>query len=218
VTPLQLILTLIGILIVIVSAVVDLYIYRHSNGFHRTPIKFSIGKSLKFWALGDRVLIEEDEFKSGYECSTCDGKGRTTCANCSGVGENSGKKCSTCDAAGITTCPACNGKGGIIVAPEISERRPSTGQVVSVGHKCKMLNVGDTVLYSNFAGYVVDLDTGKQLHAAPSTVTSIKSGSLGYKGKVTLRILHENEILTGMDGHLTLTNLRGKNDIAAYNP
>ena len=32
------------------------------------PVVYEIG-SLKFWALGDRVIIREDEFKTGYECS-----------------------------------------------------------------------------------------------------------------------------------------------------
>lgn len=166
----------------------------------RTPEKFELG-ALKFWALGDRVIIQEDEFRTGYECSSCDGKGKVPCANCHGAGSHSlggpVKKCSHCEGAGHLRCSSCSGKGALIVAPEIAQRRPTSGTVVSAGQRCKYLREGDSVLYSNFAGYVVDLD---------------RAGA-----KVTLRILHESEILAGMDGHLTLSNLKGKSEIAQFN-
>jgi co-chaperonin GroES (HSP10) len=157
--------------------------------------QFAVGP-LKFWALGDRLLIEEDQFRSGYECSECGGSGRLPCDNCNGTQTTTtGKKCSHCSD-GSRTCPGCQGKGGLIVTPEISQRRPTSGTVVSAGSECKSLKVGDSVLYSNFAGYVVDLN---------------RAGS-----PVTIRILHESEVLAGMEGHLTLTNLRGKSEIAAF--
>lgn len=174
--------------------------------------KFEVGP-LKFWALGDRVIIEEDLFRSGYECSKCEGRCKVKCPDCEGKGKRTTtvttfvteegkpeqvsveKKCSSCEE-GYITCPQCSGKGGILVTPETSQRRPTSGVVVSAGLSCKTLKVGDSVLFSNFAGYVVDLD---------------RAGS-----PVTLRILHETEILAGMDGHLTLTNLRGKSEIAAF--
>jgi hypothetical protein len=57
--------------------------------------------------------------------------------------------------------------------------------------------VGDSVLYSNFAGHVVDLKT-----------------AVGQP--VTMRILHETEILAGMEGQLTLANVAGKSEISTY--
>lgn len=167
--------------------------------------KFSLDTRLKFWALGDRVLIEEDAFKTGYECVNCDGSGKAKCSECSGVGTRHSsvegipdKKCSFCEG-GTVTCTECNGKGGLLIAPDITQRRPATGRVVSKGDKVSSnLNVGDSILYSNFAGYVVDL---------------ARAGS-----PISLRILHESEVLCGMSGQLTLTNFKGKNDIAQFNP
>jgi len=132
---------------------------------------------LTFEAIGDRVLIEEDQFKSGYECPDCGGTGKSAIVP--------GARCSSCE-----------GKGGLLVVPEVSERRPTTGCVVSAGPNCKWLGVGDNVLYSNFAGYVVDL---------------ARAGR-----NVTIRILHETEVLARMTGHLELRSLKGKSEIATY--
>lgn len=189
---------LISLAIVLIGGAVDLYCYLHEQGLHKFHLtKFDIG-SLKFWALGDRVLIEEDPFRSGYECTTCEGKCRVKCPSCHGTqAKENGKKCSECEE-GRILCPSCGGKGGIIVTPDIAQRRPTSGTVVSAGRKCKWLSPGDSVLYSNFAGYVVDLNRAGE--------------------PVTLRILHETEILAGMSGHLTLTNLKGKSDITSYAP
>jgi co-chaperonin GroES (HSP10) len=159
---------------------------------------FELG-DLKFWALGDRVIIVEDEFKTGYECGVCGGSGKAPCGECGGVGtRNRGAvtvRCPHC-ANGAVTCPECNGKGGLLVAPEISQRRPTTGKVASAGPACKTLKVGQAVMYSNYAGYVVDL---------------ARAGK-----NVTVRILHETEVLCGMDGQLELRNFKGKNEITEY--
>ncbi len=160
---------------------------------------FDIGP-IKFWALGDRVLIREDEFRTGYECSTCGGSGQALCDNCHGAGTNNRNginiKCSICDGKGELRCATCEGKGGLLVAPDIAQRRPTTGKVVSVGDDVTHVKVGDSVLYSNFAGFVVDL--------APAGK------------KITLRILHEPEILCGMEGQLEMRTLRGKTEIATF--
>ena len=152
---------------------------------------FELG-DLKFWALGDRVVILEDEFRTGYECSRCGGSGKAPCGNCGGLGANGAKKCSFCNG-GVVVCGDCGGKGGLIVAPEIAQRRPTTGRVMSAGEACKALKPGQSVMYSNFAGYVVDL---------------ARAGR-----NVTLRILHETEVLCGMEGQLELRNFKGKTEI-----
>lgn len=160
--------------------------------------KFALGE-LAFLAKGDRLLIVEDEFKSGYECDSCGGKGARTCSECSGGGRspiNPIVRCSACQGSGTVTCDECGGKGGLLVAPETAQRRPTTGEIVSVGPTCKDSKVGDRVMFSNFAGYVVDLTrAGKN---------------------ISLRILHESEILCGMEGHLDLKGLRGKSEIATF--
>lgn len=153
-------------------------------------------EGLKFWALGDRVLIQEDEFKSGYECGECEGKGAVECVECEGKGSHGVKKCSHCGGQGVVRCQACGGKGGLLVAPETAQRRPTTGRVVSLGEACKVLELGQSVMYSNFAGYVVDL---------------ARAGKT-----ITIRILHESEVLCGMDGQLQLRNLKGKTEIATF--
>lgn len=159
--------------------------------------RFTLG-SLSFWATGDRLLIQEDEFRSGYECQTCGGPGKVDCSNCDGAGHNGPKKCSHCNGDGKVICSACEGKGGLLIAPETSQRRPTSGKIVSAGPECKYLKVGDSVLYSNFAGYTIDLD---------------RAGA-----KVVLRILHETEILAAMSGQLTLAEMRSKSDIAMHSP
>lgn len=186
------------ILCAIIAAMVDVGI--HKNWFYKwhKPAKYALG-TLNFWALGDRLLIEEDEFKSGFECETCGGSGRLKCASCDGSGASrvvKDAKCVPCGGNGKRICPECGGKGGLIITPDIAQRRPTTGTIVSAGHKCH-LSVGSKVMFSNFAGYVVDL---------------ARAGG----GNTTLRILHESEILVGMDGSLTLANLKGKSEIATF--
>lgn len=149
---------------------------------------------LKFVALGDRVLIQEDQFRSGYECETCEGTGTLVCSNCTGAGSRNAKKCSFCDGVGKIRCEACNGRGGLLAVPEVAQRRPTTGLIVSVGDAVRNLRRGESVMYSNFAGFVVNLD---------------RAGL-----PVVLRILHESEILCGISGQMTLTNVRHKTEIA----
>ncbi len=158
---------------------------------------FELG-TLRFAALGDRVIVQEDEFRTGYECEQCNGSGRTACDDCGGTGRHGVKKCSICEGNGTLMCLKCGGKGGLLIAPEISQRRPTSGKIVSAGPKCETLRVGQSVLFSNFAGYVIDLDrAGKP---------------------VTLRILHETEVLCLLDGHLDLRGLRFKSEIAVAQP
>lgn len=160
---------------------------------------FKVGH-LTFEAIGNRTIIREDEFHSGYECAACKGKGSVECAGCKGSGISSTvahARCSHCEGAGNVTCRECDGKGGLLIVSEQSQRRPTSGVVMSVGPDAHELTVGDSVLYSNFAGYVVDLETAE--------------------GPTCLRILHENEILARMTGQLELRTLKGKSEIATFN-
>lgn len=157
---------------------------------------FKVGE-MEFEALSDRIIILEDQFRSGYECATCQGDGKVKCDNCGGTGHALHKKCSWCEA-GTITCPDCKGKGGVLVVPEVSERRPTTGRVVSIGPKVTTLKVGESVLYSNFAGFLVELNRAT-------------NGS-----STALRILHEGEVMTKLKGHLKLTDLKARQDIPAF--
>ena len=142
--------------------------YRNSNGtFELGPVTFA--------AFGDRVLIQEDDFKSGYECDACDGTGQSKLVP-------------------GARCPKCEGKGGLLAIPEVSQRRPTTGVIVSVGEKVTELRVGQAVLYSSYAGHTIDLDRAGR--------------------KVVLRVLHEPEILCLVEGHLELRTMRDKSELA----
>jgi co-chaperonin GroES (HSP10) len=150
------------------------------------PTWFEVGP-VKFSSVSDRIIIEEDEFKSGYECQKCAGRGEISCDNCLGAGrylmdaEGKGteRKCSLCNGTGKVRCPDCDGKGGTIVLPEVSMRRPTTGRVVSAGEKCKRIKVGMDVLYTSFAGHMIELQNA-----------------------TVLRILREDEVLCILEGHL----------------
>lgn len=159
--------------------------------------KFEVGPNLKFEAFGDRLLIQEDEFRSGYECPACAGSGQSPCPNNCDKGVTPlGHKCSHCDGVGTVRCSDCQGKGGLLHVAEVSERRPTTGVIVSTGDKVTALKVGQSVLYSSYAGYTIDLN---------------RAGVA-----IVLRVLHEPEILTLVEGHMNLRDVRGKSDLVAH--
>ena len=136
----------------------------------------------------------EDKFKSGYECSKCGGDCYidAECSYCKGVGrENKGTEneqlCRMCcprhlvESGGMRpgkqVCDLCFGKGGILIAPEISQRRPTSGLIKSIGPDVKLLKVGDRALYSMFAGTAIN-----------------------FKQKGTIRIMHEHEVMSRLHG------------------
>jgi co-chaperonin GroES (HSP10) len=142
-----------------------------------------IAGKLAVEALNNKVMVVEDEFRMGYECSLCGGgegisQSKIKCDECSGTGTRAvrgtdiNKKCSTCEGSGEVVCPQCQGKGGLLIAPDTAKRRPSTGRIVSIGPEVKKVEVGDYVLYTNFAGT-----------------------SVNFKNFGVLRTMSENEII-----------------------
>lgn len=161
------------------------------------PKTFDVG-SIKFRALGDRLIVQEDEFKSGYECPDCEGHGTTQCTDCNGTGVSPRvpeARCRVCEGKGNAVCQTCQGKGGSIIVPDVSQRRPTTGVIVSAGPNTR-LHEGQSIMYSNFSGYVIDLERAGR--------------------KVTLRVIHESEALCELEGHLDIRTIRGKSDVAVY--
>lgn len=168
--------------------------------------RFSLGSGsvATVWAMHDRVIVLEDEFKSGYGCPRCNPSGTDPggvtyvgCPACNATGKHpivAHARCNECMGSKKVVCPDCGGKGGLLVVAQETGRRPSSGTIVSAGSECKYLKVGDAVLFSNHAGYVVDL------------------------GEKALRILHEPEILAGIEGHLTLSGTRYKTELAEHAP
>jgi co-chaperonin GroES (HSP10) len=145
-------------------------------------------------ALGDRLIIQEDKFKTGYECKACEGEGYIpdiACSFCVGRGlpagfeDVNGTACRLCyglergtqglhHGKGCKTCDICNGRGASIVIPQESVRRPTSGVIMSVGPDVNNhnLSIGTRVIYAIFAGTAIE-----------------------FKGSGTCRILHENEIM-----------------------
>lgn len=117
-------------------------------------------------AIGKRIIVLEDEFKSGYECKTCNGTGHTAnlCKWCHGTklwrGKPDNGPCPDCEVGtsdgrkslGYEICPECKGRTGVIIIPDTAKRRPLTGLVLSVGREVTEFKVGMRVMYTNFTG------------------------------------------------------------------
>lgn len=164
------------------------------------PNTFSVGE-VGFTAWEDRMIIEEDEFRSGYECPTCDKRGVIVCPSCGGTGHSAvvkEAKCSLCNMTGEVSCPTCQGKGEFLVVPQQSERRPTTGTIVSTGPKVRELQRGERVLYADYTGQLLELpQDGKR--------------------PVVLRILRECEILCKLSGdYLALRRIRRKTNMSDH--
>ena len=142
----------------------------------------------------DRVMILKDILEDEDSCLHCHGRGYMedeVCPTCSGSLKWIGSAgievdCIDCLVLGYERehkwscghkpCEKCYGTGwrsGIVI-PEVAERKPITGIVVSVGPYCvRGYRIGDHVLHSRFAGH--DLTVEKN---------------------TTLTIMRETEIIT----------------------
>jgi hypothetical protein len=146
-------------------------------------------------ATSDRVLIVEDDFRSGYECEACNEVGSLVCPGCDGSGTSRvvvGAACSMCHGDKKITCESCKGKGVLLEIPQASKRRPTTGIIVSVGWEVKNFAIGDFALFPNYCGEVYDL-------------SGVNSD--GQELTVVLRMLKEREIIARITGHLKLRRL-----------
>lgn len=157
--------------------------------------------SIEFEATGDRILILEDEFRSGYECLVCLGRQFIQCDQCGGSGKsrlNEVVRCSRCSGNKRIKCPECSGKGvedGGLVIPEASERRPTTGRIVSIGPRVKELRVGESVIYPDYVGHVYDIGQGTY-------------DADGHEVMAVIRIMTESEVLSRVRGHLELRRIK----------
>lgn len=150
-------------------------------------------------AAADRIIVVEDEFKSGYECSMCEGAGTLICENCNGSGKSSISKdarCSKCQGRKNIVCPECKGKtvveGGLVV-PEASVRRPTTGTIVSVGPDVKRFERAQSVIYTSFSGHVFELNA---------------FDLAGREIVIVIRVIQESDILAKVSGHLELRRVK----------
>lgn len=152
-----------------------------------------LDNKLAMEATFNNVIVIEDKFKTGYECKTCNGKGHVgePCLSCEGTGVLGDSVCYSCGNAneyskriytGFVACQDCKGKGtqGGLVVPNTSERRPTTGTVVSVGPDVALnstgdpiFKLGDHVLFTQYSGH-----------------------GITYKQQKTVRVLNEKEVIT----------------------
>lgn len=173
---------------------------------------FRIGAT-GFEAIGDRVLVLVDPFRSGYECQKCQGAQKIPCTDCTDGKSrlNPQMVCKSCHGSMKVDCPECAGKGvedGGIVIPDTAQNKPRTGTVVSVGdmvgrgmqrlfgslpvqtfeERKNPLKKGDRILFGTYSGFDVKLDTtdGREIE---------------------MRILNESEVLTRVHGDMNLRRI-----------
>lgn len=150
-----------------------------------------IGMALE--GMSNKIVVLLDEFRSGYECVLCRGKGkvnntsRCLCdpippdpeGNKPGTRDRRGNKCELCDgdylskrSDSIITCPKCNGKGGLLEIPDTAKALPTTGVVVSIGPNVTKVKLNHRVICSPYSGTFLPM-----------------------KGKATVKIYTEDEPL-----------------------
>lgn len=116
-----------------------------------------------------RVLIQEDPFKSRFDCSKCQGQRHlgVICPRCKGTKVVREEACWECAVAservagvtggkeslGFVPCDQCNGVGGSIVIPDESKRNTTTGNVLAVSSSDILhVKVGNKVMFTSYAG------------------------------------------------------------------
>lgn len=126
--------------------------------------------------LGDRVIVRRDVLESEYSCKACSGRGYeedAVCRTCGGMQEISrGESMAPCPdcavlgyakeaqwSSGRVPCSVCRGSGwrGGIIIPSVSQAKPITGIVVSLGPECRVLKLGDRVIHSKYAGHELEV-------------------------------------------------------------
>ena len=149
---------------------------------------------IKLEAIEDKIIVLIDQYKSGYECSTCQGKGEIT--EVSRVVEGATK---------ITECPECHGKKVIIHIPEISKSLPTSGVVISLGENCKALQYEDKYVYDFDNRMDIKTSLPKfpnaKIRLGARVVFGPHVGSfIPFKGNIRLKIMREHEPLCIMYG------------------
>jgi hypothetical protein len=136
-----------------------------------------VGGKIALQATEDKIIILLDKFRSGYECTMCNGTGEgRRCLDCANGVNSRGFKCKTCD--GVPNrfigakCPQCKGRGSSIIIPDSAKALPTSGTIVSVGPACSKRKVGERVVFGAHVGFF-----------------------LPFKGNVRLRMMREYEPL-----------------------
>jgi hypothetical protein len=154
------------------------------NIYHAGPVGFE--------AMWDKILVLEDRFRSGYECEKCEETGKLPCMSCDNGHSrvNTEITCKDCNGTLHIACSDCGGKGVLLEIPQSSQRRPTTGRIVSCGSDVSpQLKRGDSVMYPSFCGEVMDLKG---------------SDEQGREISIVVRMLKDKEIIARVTGHMEL--------------
>lgn len=147
-------------------------------------VVFIVEGKLAIEATEDKIVIQLDPFKTGYECKRCNGSGKEpkVCPTCNGSGLDRWQQlCKACngeqDLIAGKECKECRGIGSTIVVPESAKQLPTSGRIVSVGPECSKRKIGERVLFGAHTGYF-----------------------LPFKGNIKLRIMREYEVMCKIHG------------------
>src|SRR5271167_3021653 len=96
------------------------------------------GFPYKMRAVGSKILVIVDTFKSGYECRECKGVGHRIGLVPQRTTEMLGPNLPTMQMVETKiTCESCNGKGTLLHLSDESKSLPCTGVVASLGAEAK---------------------------------------------------------------------------------
>jgi hypothetical protein len=153
---------------------------------------FIVAGQLGLKAIGNKILILVDKFKSGYECKDCNETGKFISCACTkrgefGVKEN-GKLCPNRDKCATQIvgefCKTCAGTGSTLKIPDTAKAIPTSGVIVSAGPDCSIRSLGERVLFGAHTGYY-----------------------LPFKGNAKIKVMREDEplcLIFAVDNNQTL--------------
>lgn len=178
---------------------------------------------ISLMAVEDKIIVMFDDFKSGYECKNCNGKGLIVgCIVCENTGKDRfGQDCKSCLGAGDKSqrqCSTCKGKGDILVIPETAKSLPTTGVVVSMGPDTPAMIATRNIIenrklqkskagtkdYDTYEAIVIDCEQrlkeipirlGARVIFGPHVGTLIP-----FKGNIRLKIMRVHEPLAVLFG------------------
>ena len=127
--------------------------------------------------LGDNIIVLEDEFKSSYDCTVCEGTGELVvdCTKCEGTGQISSNGifsvCGKCSGHKSKTvvCGSCRGKGALLEIPDQAKARPTSGKIVARGPDAHVYSLGDRVAYSGYTGHLIPFKGNTRLRIMRQT-------------------------------------------------
>ena len=125
-------------------------------------------------AIGDKIIVLMDSYRSGYECTVCKGAGKVrqfSRCKCDpdewnmethlerGTKNRFGEPCDICGGNylskrvdSIVECPQCHGKGATLIIPDTAKSLPTTGIVVSIGPDADRSFLHKRILVGPYSG------------------------------------------------------------------